>query len=166
LAIQTTALPSCKASNWPTSTEASHITHLNSKRNNHKTIRKIDFNSINEFKDKLSSDLWQNVSENVNNDVDTIFNSFLNTYLQIFYSCFPKKTINESTSNNQWIIKDMINSCKWKKELYLLTRNNNDTQLKEYDIRYSKILSKVVKTAKMFHYNNQITYSNNKIKAT
>jgi hypothetical protein len=33
-------------------------------------------------------------------------------------------------------------------------------------MRYSKILSKVIKTAKMFHYNNQITHSTNKIKAT
>jgi len=33
-------------------------------------------------------------------------------------------------------------------------------------MRYSEILSKVIKTAKMFHYNNQITHSNNKIKAT
>jgi len=72
-----------------------YVANLNtrSKRNNHRTItiRKMDFNSINEFKDKLSSEIWQNVFENVNNDVDTIFNSFLNTYLQIFYSCFPKK---------------------------------------------------------------------------
>ena len=114
----------------------------------------MDFNSINEFKDKLSSELWQNVFDNVNNDVDTIFNSFLNTYLQIFYSCCPKKTVNESTSNKQWITKGIINSCKRKKDLYLLTRNNNDIQLKEYYMRYSKILSKVIKTAKMFHYNN------------
>jgi hypothetical protein len=46
----------------------------------------------------------------------------------------------------------------------LLTRNNNDIQLKEYYMRYSKILSKVIKTAKMFHLNNQIIHSNNKIK--
>jgi hypothetical protein len=60
-----------------------YVANINSKRNNYKTvtIRKIDFNSINEFKDKLSSELRQNVFENVNNDVDTIFNSFLNTYL-------------------------------------------------------------------------------------
>ena len=83
-------------------------------------------NSINEFKDKLSSELWQNVFENVNNDVDTIFNSFLNTYSQIFYSCFPKKTVNVSTSNKQWITKGIINSCKRKKDLYFLTVNNND----------------------------------------
>jgi len=28
----------------------------------------------------------------------------------------------------------------------LLTRNNNDIQLKEYFTRYSKVLSKVIKT--------------------
>ena len=72
-----------------------YVANLHSKRNNCKTIttRKIDSNSINEFKEKLSSELWQNVFENVNNDVDTIFNSSLNTYLQIFYSCFPKKQL-------------------------------------------------------------------------
>jgi len=32
-------------------------------------------------------------------------------------------------------------------------------------MRYSKILSKVIKTAKMLHYNNQIIHSHNKIKA-
>ena len=70
-----------------------YVANLNTKRNNHKTItiRKMDFNSVNEFKDKLRSELRQNVFENVNNDVNTIFNSFLNTYLQIFYFCFPKK---------------------------------------------------------------------------
>jgi len=82
------------------------------------------------------------------------------------YSCFPKRTVNESTSNKQWITKGIINSHKHKKDLYLLTKNDNDIQLKEYYMRYSKILSKVIKTAKMFHYNNQITHSNNKIKAT
>jgi hypothetical protein len=66
-----------------------YVANANSKRNNYKTIRKIDFNSINDFRDKLSSELWQNVFENVNNDVDTIFNSLLNTYLRIFYFCFP-----------------------------------------------------------------------------
>jgi len=59
-----------------------------------------------------------------------------------------------TTSNKQWITKGLINSCKWKKELYLLTRNNNDVQLKEYYMKYSKILSKVIKTAKILHHNN------------
>jgi len=145
-----------------------YVVNPNSKRNNSKniTIRKIDFNSINEFKDKLSSELWQNVFENDNNDIDSIFNSFSSTYLQIVYSCFPKLTVNVTTSIKQWITKGIINSCKQKKNLYLLTRNNNDMQLKEYYIRYSKILSKEIKTVKMLHYNNQIIHSHNIIKAT
>jgi hypothetical protein len=55
-----------------------HAVNPNSKRNNYKniTVRKIDFNSINEFKDKLCRELWQNVFEDDNNDVDSIFNSF------------------------------------------------------------------------------------------
>ena len=103
-----------------------YIVNLSSKRNNYKTVRKIDCNSINEFKDKLSSELWQNIFENDNSDVDSICNSFLNVYLQIFYSCSPKKPVNESTSNKQWITKGIISSCKWKNDLYLLTRNSND----------------------------------------
>jgi len=114
-----------------------HAVNLNSNRNAYKTttIRKIDCNIIKDFKDKLSSELWQNVFENDNNDVNSIFNSFLNTYLQIFYSCFPKITVNKTTSNKQWITKGIINSCKWKKELYLLTRSNKHIQLKEYYLK-------------------------------
>jgi len=39
-----------------------HAVNQNSNRNDYKTttIRKIDCNTINEFKDKLSSELWQN----------------------------------------------------------------------------------------------------------
>ena len=69
-----------------------HVVNLNSERNNYKTLTtgKIDFNSINVFKDKLSSELWQNVFENYNNDVDSISNSFLNTYLRIFLFLFSQ----------------------------------------------------------------------------
>ena len=74
--------------------------------------------------------------------------SYIHIY-RFFYSCFPKITFNQTTSTKQWITKGIINSCKWKKDLYFLTRNNNDIQLKEYYMRYSKILSKVIKTAKM-----------------
>ena len=48
----------------------------------------------------------------------------------------------------------------------MLTRRNNDIQLKEYYKRYSKILTQVIRTAKILHHNNQIIYSNNTIKTT
>ena len=37
-----------------------YVVNLNSERNNYKTIsiRKIDFNLINEFKEKLATELW------------------------------------------------------------------------------------------------------------
>jgi hypothetical protein len=70
-----------------------HVVNLNSKINNYKTTtrRNTDFNTINEFQDKLSTELEQNVFDNDNKDVDSIFNSFLNTYLQILYSFSPPK---------------------------------------------------------------------------
>jgi hypothetical protein len=69
------------------------------------TIGNIDFNTINEIKDKLRCKLWQNFLENENNYVNNTFNSFLNVYVQIFYSCFPKISVNRYTSNNQWVTK-------------------------------------------------------------
>jgi hypothetical protein len=89
--------------------------------------------------------------------VDSIFNSFLNTYLQIFYSCFPKIKAYERNSTNHWITKGILNSCKRKKDLYLLTRSNNHVNLRNYYLRYSKIFSKVIKAAKKLCYNNKIT---------
>ena len=48
----------------------------------------------------------------------------------------------------------------------MLTRNNNDIQLKEYYKRYNKILTQVIRIAKILHHNNQIIHSNNTIKTT
>jgi hypothetical protein len=79
-----------------------HVGNIINNKNKHKTsyIRKINFNTINEFKDKLSDEMWQNIFENDKNDVNNIFNSFLNVYLQTFYHCFPKISVSRSTSNN------------------------------------------------------------------
>jgi hypothetical protein len=99
-------------------------------------------------------------------DVDGILNSFLNTYLQIFYSCFPKIKVYERTLANQWITKVILNSCKRKKDLYLLTRSNNEEKLGNYYLRYSNILSKVIKAVKKLYYNNKVSQSHNKTEAT
>jgi len=141
---------------------------LNNNKLKHKSlsIRKIDFNTTAEFTDKPSNELWQSVFEHNNDDANNFFNSFLNIYLQIFYSCFPKISVNRSSSTNQWITKGVINSCKRKNYLFLLTRNNNDLQLKEHYKRYSKVLSQVVRTAKILHHNNQIAQLKNTIETT
>jgi hypothetical protein len=119
-----------------------------------------------EFKEKLSEELWQNIVDNTNKDVNNIFNFFLNIRLQIFYSCFPKMNVYERQPTNQRITKGIINSCKRKKELYLLVRSYNDEKFRNYYLKYSKILAKIIKTAKKLYCNNKIIYAHNKIKAT
>ena len=57
-------------------------------------------------------------------------------------------------------------SCKCKRLLYLCTRNSNDISLKKYYKQYCKILTKVIKEAKKYTYNNQINKSTNKGKTT
>jgi hypothetical protein len=57
-------------------------------------------------------------------------------------------------------------SCKRKKELFILARTNNDKKIKDYYLKYSKILSKSIKTAKMLYYKNRITHAHNKTKTT
>ena len=69
-----------------------------------KSIRKMDKSSMLEFQITLSYEVWENVSNTHNNkDVNSIFNAFRNTYLQIFYSCFPKKNIIESSNKKSYI---------------------------------------------------------------
>jgi hypothetical protein len=145
-----------------------YINNLDCKKSNYrvKIIRKIDEYSIMEFKDKLSEELWQNIFDNTNKHVNNIYNSFLNIYLQIFYSCFPKINVYERQPTNQWITNSIINSYKRKKHLYLLVRSNNDENLRNYYLKYSKILAKIIKTAKKLYYNNKIIHAHNKIKAT
>jgi hypothetical protein len=58
----------------------------------------------------------------------------------------------------------MKKSCSTKRELYIKTRNNNDTRLKEHYKIYCKILSRVISTAKKLYLNKIIETSNNKTK--
>jgi hypothetical protein len=98
-------------------------------------------------------------------DVNSKLNFFLNTYFQIINSCFPKTKVQERQSTKQWLTKGITNSCKIK-ELYILVRSNNDEKLNNYYLKYSKILLKIILTAKKLYYNNIIIHAHNKIKAT
>jgi hypothetical protein len=60
----------------------------------------------------------------------------------------------------------MKTSCKHKRELYLVSRGSKNSKLKAHYKSYSLILSKVIKVAKQLYYNNKISKSNYKIKAT
>ena len=56
-----------------------------------KIIRNVNKRSMEDFKIKLSYEIWENIFGG--NDVNDIFNNFHNTFLRIFYSSFPKKGI-------------------------------------------------------------------------
>jgi len=76
--------------------------------------------------------------------LDSLFNSFLKNYLRIFCSSFPPRKITERSINNSWITPGIKISCRCKKCLYLLTRDSDDTNLKNCYKQYCKTLSKKV----------------------
>jgi hypothetical protein len=77
-----------------------------------------------------------------------------------------KKEIKSNATRIQWITKGIKISCKKEKELFLLCRHSNDSNLKIYYKRYCPVLSKVILTAKKLHYNKIILGSKNKMKST
>jgi hypothetical protein len=57
-------------------------------------------------------------------------------------------------------------SCQHKRELYLISRDSDNSKLKAHYKSYCLILSKVIEAAKQLYYNSKISKSNNKIKTT
>jgi hypothetical protein len=57
-------------------------------------------------------------------------------------------------------------SINHKRELYLSRRNSNNPKLKEQYKSYCKLLSKVIKEAKILQHNKQILTSYNKTRTT
>ena len=53
-------------------------------------------------------------------------------------------------------------SISHKRDLFLIRRNSKNPKLKQYYKAYCKLLSKVIKEAKILHYNKQILTSHNK----
>jgi hypothetical protein len=90
--------------------------------------RNINNTTIMEFQYLLSLESWENIFSN--NNVNIIFNNFHNTYLRCFHACFSKKRTRHNINHNKWIITGIRKSCNRKRELFLLSRDNNDINLK------------------------------------
>ena len=73
---------------------------------------------------------------------------FLNTFLRIFYSSFPLIWVRKKLNQNSWITPGIITSCKRKRELNKELKNNNTT-LAFYYRDYARILSRVIREAKI-----------------
>jgi hypothetical protein len=132
-----------------------------------RNVRKINTDYIAEFTCYLSFETWGDVF--MDKDVDSVFNYFFNNYLQIVITAFPVVMINKDMKNNNkknWITKKLRNQCQFKRDLYLLVRNNNNIDLLNYYKRYTKELSKKLREDKKEYYNNMIKQSKNKIATT
>jgi hypothetical protein len=94
------------------------------------TIRNIHKYSIEDLKIRLSYECWDSIfGNNGNMDIDSLFSTFLSNYLRIFYTSFSLRKIIERR-NNYWITTSIRISSN-RKNLYLLSRNNNDVNLKD-----------------------------------
>jgi hypothetical protein len=115
----------------------------------------------------MNYESWDSIFDNNNMDIDSLLNLFQNNYLRIFYTSLPlHKTIQRGNRNKSWITTGIKISCNHNKDVYLLSRDNNDINLKGYYKQYCRILSSAIKQAKRLTYNNKIINSSNKMKTT
>jgi hypothetical protein len=126
--------------------------------------RRINKDTITDFQIRLSYETWETVFDE--KDVNNSFNIFLNNFLRIYYSSFPLIQHKCIQKKNSWITPGIIKSCKQKREICNEVRNNNNPSLTLYYVKYSKILTAVIKQAKKMEYDKQIFNSCNKIKTT
>ena len=140
------------------------INNITVEKNISKTQSKRKFNksSISQFAVNLG---YENCDVFIREDVNTVFNNFLNTFFRIFNSSFPLQKIYRTHNNKPWITTGIKTSCQHKRELYLISRNSNNSKLQAHYKSYCLTLSKVISSAKLY-YNNKISKSNNKIKTT
>ena len=70
-------------------------------------------------------------------------------------------------NQNSWITPGIITSCRYKRELHKeLQNNNNNATLASYYRDYTKILSMVIRKAKITEHDGLILNSHNKVKTT
>ena len=126
-------------------------------------LRLINDSTINSFMSELKDELWDQVMNTFNTNEN--FNLFLDTSIKHFEATFPITYINHKNRQNNWISKGIRISCKKKRDLYTLCRNNRDkTQMTRYYKKYCRILNKVIKQAKRQYIHNIIASSFNKAK--
>jgi hypothetical protein len=84
----------------------------------------------------------------------------------VYEASFPTKYKNTEKIKNVWILQGIRISCKYKRYLYIHSRNNSDPHTKAFYVTYCKILNKVIKEAKKYHYSRLREKSDNKMKTT
>ena len=67
---------------------------------------------------------------------------------------------------NSWITPGIITCCKHKREIYKELKNNNNATLASYYRDYAKIMSRVIREAKITENHQLILNTHNKVKTT
>jgi hypothetical protein len=84
-----------------------------------------------------------------------------------FYTSFPKSSKKPHvTKNKESITPSIKTTCCFKRDLYLISRNSKDPNIKDYYEAYCKLLYRSIIETKRSYYDKQISDSNNKIKTT
>ena len=118
-----------------------NIHTANKKASLKQKTRLINSETLTNFQTLLKQETWGTVYQT--QDTTNMFNSFLNTFLKIFETCFPVK-YRSAEDKNDWITQGIQISCKHKRSLYTLTKNNTP-KIKAHYIKYSRILKRVKK---------------------
>jgi hypothetical protein len=95
-------------------------------------------------------------------------NNFLKKFMFVFRKSFikVKKKLNlDKNSKIRWITKGIKVSSKMKRVLYSIDKTHIDQSLIGYRTSYIRIFKRVLKSAKMFTVQNQITQAKNSAKA-
>ena len=124
------------------------------------SIRKFKESFIFQFAINLSYENWDIVF--IEEDVSTVFNNFLDICLRVFNSSFQLQKIYSTHNNNPWITTGIKTSCQHKRELYLISRDSNNSKLNARCKACCLILLKVIKAAEQLYYNSKVKKPNNK----
>jgi len=118
------------------------------KNGEHKNAHKIRLtvnDTVNYCQEQLSQESWEDVF--AAEDVNSSFNKFLATFLTIFEASFPYKYLSNDRDRG-WITQGIRKSCQRKRSLYIISKNNDNLNIKVYYKNYCSILRSVIREAK------------------
>jgi len=111
-----------------------HDITISNGNNYFRFTRNLNKSSVLDFNFKLTYESWDNKFSY--EDVNLSFNNFLNTNLKIFYSSFPIKKIHYTSHTKAWLTQGIKISCINKRNVFLISRNNNDHEIKNHYKEY------------------------------
>lgn len=115
------------------------------------------------FVNSLSSENWESVLNTEN--PQQAYSLFLTKYLAIYDTCFPVKTIKSGYKNKKpWLSESLKKQIKIKNKLYRLSRQNNDSNIKDLYKQFRNKLHRSIFKAEKEYYSKCLVENKNNIK--